>query len=84
MHVSVQVNEFFSEMDMDQSKNKRRLLDLGLKTPRRKSILPPHLHAVMGSANLRLARKDTAGAMELCKEVIRQGGLVRWVGKVMG
>ena len=40
---------------------------------RRRSILPPHLHSVMGSANLRLARGDQAGAIELCMEVIRQG-----------
>ena len=35
--------------------------------------MPPHLHAVMGSANLSLARGDTVAASELCMEVIRQG-----------
>ena len=27
----------------------------------------------MGNANLRLARGDSSGAVDLCKEVIRQG-----------
>ena len=44
-----------------------------LQAPRRKSVLPAHLHSVMGSANLRLARGDAPGAIELCLEVIRQG-----------
>ena len=68
-----QVKEFFSELDINEGKQKRRLLDQGFRVPRRKSILPHHLHSVMGSANLRLARGDTSGAIELCKEVIRQG-----------
>ena len=39
----------------------------------KKRKLPSHLHAVMGEANLRLARGDPTGAQKLCKEVIRQG-----------
>lgn len=44
-----------------------------IQAPRRRSVLPSHLHSVMGSANLTLARGDTSGAIELCMEVIRQG-----------
>lgn len=36
-------------------------------------MLPPHLHSVMGSANLSLARGEKESARELCMEVIRQG-----------
>ena len=39
----------------------------------KKRKLPAHLHAVMGEANLRLARGDPTGAQKLCKEIIRQG-----------
>jgi hypothetical protein len=66
------VNEFFSEIDLEESKQKKRLFFSG-KIPRRKSILPSHLHSVMGSANLMLARGDAEGAITLCKEIIRQG-----------
>ena len=45
----------------------------------KKRKLPSHLHAVMGEANLRLARGDPTGAQKLCKEVIRQGVYVRIV-----
>lgn len=68
-----QVKEFFSELDIQESKQKKHLFESGFKVPRRKSILPPHLHSVMGSANLLLARGDTVGTIELCKEIIRQG-----------
>ena len=67
------MKEFFSELNIDEGKQKKRLLDFGFRVPRRKSVLPHHLHSVMGSANLRLARGDTSGAIELCKEIIRQG-----------
>ena len=67
------MEEFFAELNIEESKQKRRLFDEGFKVHRRKSVLPQHLHVVMGSANLRLARGDAPGAMELCKEVIRQG-----------
>ena len=40
---------------------------------RRRSMLPSHLHDVMGSANLSLARGDSEAAVKLCNEVIRQG-----------
>ena len=40
---------------------------------RRRSMLPSHLHDVMGSANLSLARGDYEAAVKLCNEVIRQG-----------
>lgn len=43
------------------------------QVPRRRSLLPSHLHSVMGSANLRLARGDIPAAIELCMEVVRQG-----------
>lgn len=43
------------------------------QVPRRRSVLPSHLHSVMGSANLSLARGETSAAVELCMEVIRQG-----------
>ncbi len=68
-----QVNEFFSELDIEKSKQKKRLLESRFRVPRRKSILPSHLHSVMGSANLSLARGDVTGAIKLCLEVIRQG-----------
>ena len=42
----------------------------------RRSMLPSHLHDVMGSANLSLARGDYEAAVKLCNEVIRQGNLV--------
>ena len=91
--VREQMTEFFSELDLDLSRQKRNLMTDGLRVrqhcqnapsitstnthtlqaPRRRSLLPAHLHAVMGSANLRLARGDSAGAIELCLEVIRQG-----------
>ena len=48
----------------------------------KKRKLPSHLHAVMGEANLRLARGDPTGAQKLCKEVIRQG-VCMYVRKVM-
>ena len=67
------MKEFFSELDIDETKQKKRLLEIGFRVPRRKSILPHHLHSVMGSANLRLAHRDMDGALKLCKEVIRQG-----------
>ena len=44
-----------------------------LQVYRRRSMLPSHLHDVMGSANLSLARGDTEAAIKLCNEVIRQG-----------
>ena len=47
--------------------------DFLLQVQRRRSVLPHHLHSVMGSANLSLARGDLTGATELCMEVIRQG-----------
>ena len=43
------------------------------QVPRRRSLLPSHLHSVMGNANLRLARGDIPAAIELCMEVVRQG-----------
>ena len=52
-------------------------MEQGVRLPRRKSRLPPHLHSVMGNANLRLARGDTGAAIELCMEVIRQGTSMR-------
>ena len=78
------MQDFFSELDVDESKQKKRMFESGFKIPRRKSILPVHLHSVMGSANLRLARGDKEGAVELCKEIIRQGecfGLAHWVSR---
>ncbi len=69
----LQVKEFFLELDIDETKQKKRLFEFGFRVPRRKSILPHHLHSVMGSANLRLAHRDTDGALKLCKEIIRQG-----------
>ena len=39
----------------------------------RRSMLPSHLHDVMGLANLSLARGDYKAAIKLCDEVIRQG-----------
>lgn len=121
--MAVQVDQFFSELDIDYSRQRKRLLTSGIKVapppsllfapvccnrrkfvhnksfhtqrtvrkqlhsftyvspctkhitqaPRRKSLLPTHLHSVMGNANLRLARGDSNGAIDLCKEVIRQG-----------
>lgn len=71
--LNLQVNEFFSELDIDQSKQKKHLFDFGLRVSRRKSVLPQHLHSVMGGANLALVDGDVARAIELCKEVIRQG-----------
>jgi hypothetical protein len=71
--VREQMNEFFSELDVDLTRQKRNLMTEGLRVPRRRGVLPAHLHSVMGSANLRLARGDSAGAVELCLEVIRQG-----------
>lgn len=70
------MKDFFSELDLEENKQKKRMLESGFKVPRRKSILPVHLHSVMGSANLRLARGDKEGAIELCREIIRQGELV--------
>ncbi|KAL5457215.1 hypothetical protein EMCRGX_G034460 [Ephydatia muelleri] len=70
--MAVQVDQFFSELDIDYSRQRKRLLTSGIKAPRRKSLLPTHLHSVMGNANLRLARGDSSGAVVLCKEVIRQ------------
>ena len=68
-----QVKEFFAELKLKEGKQKKRLMEQGVRLPRRKSRLPPHLHSVMGNANLRLARGDTGAAIELCMEVIRQG-----------
>ena len=68
-----QVKEFFAELKLDEGKQKRRLMGEGVRIPKRKSLLPSHLHSVMGNANLRLARGDTGAAIELCMEVIRQG-----------
>lgn len=70
--VEQQVDRFFAELDVDQERQRRRLKADGTKVSRRRSTLPPHLHAVMGSANLSLARGDTVAASELCMEVIRQ------------
>ena len=70
-----QVKEFFAELDLEEGKQKRRLMEEGVRIPRRKSMLPAHLHSVMGNANLRLARGDTGAAIELCMEIIRQGKL---------
>ena len=76
----LQLNQFFSELHAEESKSKKRLfVEGGFKVPRRKSGLPQHLYSVMGSANLRLARGDSAGAIALCKEVIRQGQFVNYV-----
>ena len=58
---------------MEESKKRKRLFEYGIRVHRRKSMLPGHLQAVVGSANLKLARGDPSGAIELCKEVIRQG-----------
>ena len=79
--VAIQVNRFFAELDIDEGKQKKRLLEEGVRAPKRKGVLPPHLHSVMGNANLRLARGDTAGAIELSMEVIRQGR--GWLTKIM-
>lgn len=68
-----QVKEFFAELRLEEGKQKRRMMTEGIRIPRRKSLLPSHLHSVMGNANLRLARGDTGAAIELCMEVIRQG-----------
>ena len=93
-NMSQQVQEFFSELDISCTRQRRRVVSTGLKVsrpcsaapvpllpppppppqvPRRKSMLPAHLHSVMGGANLRLARGDPPGAIQLCREVIRQG-----------
>ena len=79
--VAIQVNRFFAELDIDEGKQKKRLLEEGVHAPKRKGVLPPRLHSVMGNANLRLARGDTAGAIELSMEVIRQGR--GWLTKIM-
>ena len=68
-----QVKEFFAELKVEEGKQRKRLMKEGMRIPRRKSLLPPHLHSVMGNANLRLARGDTGAAIELCMEVVRQG-----------
>ena len=48
-------------------------------------MLPSHLHDVMGSANLSLARGDTDAAIKLCNEVIRQGKgrILHWMVGVL-
>ncbi len=69
----LQVNHFFAELSSDHGRKRRRLIESGSNLPRRRSVLPPHLSQVMGSANLRLATGDRAGAIELCMEIIRQG-----------
>lgn len=68
-----QVKEFFAELKVEEGKQKKRMMKEGVRIPRRKSLLPPHLHSVMGNANLRLARGDTGAAIELCMEIVRQG-----------
>ena len=71
--VKTQVKEFFAELKVEEGKQKKRMMEEGVRIPRRKSLLPPHLHSVMGNANLRLARGDTGAAIELCMEIVRQG-----------
>lgn len=70
--VARQVSQFFSELTDVYGRKRKRLMDEGVRLPKRRSVLPPHLHSVMGNANLRLARGDTSGTVDLCMEVVRQ------------